>query len=457
MNPLIAIVGRPNVGKSTLFNRMVRSRAAIVDDMPGVTRDRHYAECTWFGRTFTVIDTGGFDPLDDEGMLPLMREQAQLAIEEADVVLFLLDVRAGVTPADHEIMRILRTTKKPLLVAGNKVEGRAVENAVGEFFELGVEAIRPISAEHGTGVQDLIEDLIDAMPPADDAADADDDEVTRVAVIGKPNVGKSSFINWLLGAPRLLASDVPGTTRDAIDSAFEVDGRNYLLIDTAGIRRKRSISLRIERFSVVKALKSLERAHVALLVIDANNGVTSQDARLANLCLDRGCAVVVVVNKWDTIEADTDTAGAFVKEMWRTLPFMTWAPVIFTSALTGQRVLKTLEVVDEVRARALHRIPTGEMNRFLAATIDRHPPPLHHNRKVKMYYATQVAAGPPTIVVSTNMPEGVTVAWRRFFERQLRENFDFEGTPIRLLFRKRGESEDEKRPRKRGRTGRKGR
>jgi GTP-binding protein len=457
MNPIVAIVGRPNVGKSTLFNRMVRSRAAIVDDTPGVTRDRHYAECTWFGRTFTVIDTGGFDPLDDEGMFPLMREQAQLAIEEADVVLFLLDVRAGVTPADHEIMRILRTAKKPLLAAGNKVEGPATETAVAEFFELGIESIRPVSAEHGTGIQDLIEDLIEAMPVAEDLDELDDPSVTRVAVIGKPNVGKSSFINWLLGAPRLLASDVPGTTRDAIDSAFEVDGRNYLLIDTAGIRRKRSISLRIERFSVVKALKSLERAHVALLVIDANNGVTSQDARLANLCLDRGCAVVVVVNKWDSIEADTDTAGAFVKEMWRTLPFMTWAPAIFTSALTGQRVLKTLEVVDEVRAHALNRIPTGEMNRFLAKTLDRHPPPLHHNRKVKMYYATQVSAGPPTIVVSTNMPDGVTVAWRRFFERQLRENFEFEGTPIRLLFRQRGEGDEEKRPRKSSRPRRKSR
>jgi len=443
VKPLVAIVGRPNVGKSTFFNRLIRERKAIVDDLPGVTRDRNYGDTIWFGRPFTLIDTGGFDPLETEGMLPLMREQAQLAIEEADIILFMLDARAGLLSADYEIYDILRRTEKPLFVVGNKVEGNAIRAEASELYTLGVEKLFLTSGEHGDGIHDLIEAVLEVFPEDDGSSDEPIDEhTTAVAVVGKPNVGKSSLINHLLGEPRLLASDVAGTTRDAIDTEMEFDGRKYLFIDTAGIRRKRSVSMRIERFSVVKALKSMERAQVALLMIDATEGVTFQDGKLAGLVEHRGCGVIVVVNKWDLIKKDSTTAGEFVKELWHQLPSLSYAPVNFTSALSGQRVVKVLDLVDKVRKNAEQRITTGVINRVMEEIVTRHAPALYRNHRIKFFYATQVTNLPPTFVVSTNHPEGITPDYRRYFVGKLRERFDFEGTPIRVFFRKRGSEDD---------------
>ena len=489
MKPVVAIVGRPNVGKSTLFNRLTGSRKAIVEDSPGVTRDRNYADTEWFGKPFTLIDTGGFDPDATDGMLPLMREQATLAIEEADVILFVLNAREGLQQADREIARILRNTDKPVLHVANKVEGMATEAEAAELYAIGAETIHMVSSEHGTGIYDLMEHVVEPFPAAepapedawvpDDAlaplpdedeaegedpdAEVDPEEAARaaaqaeaelaaamappprednilVAVVGKPNVGKSSLINRLLGAPRLLASDVPGTTRDAIDTLLETETGRFTLIDTAGIRRKKTISLRVEKFSIIKALQTIERCHVAVLVIDATLGVTDQDAKIANLIAEKGRAAVIAVNKWDLIEKDEATAGAFVKEIWDQMPFFTWAPIVFISALQGQRVTKVLELVEQVRGSARRRIPTGPLNRFFEGVVRRQPPPIYKNHNVKLYYLRQVGVTPPTIVAACNSPEGVSPSYERYMANQLREAFGFEGTPLRLYFRGRKRS-----------------
>lgn len=474
--PIVAIVGRPNVGKSTLFNRLTGSRKAIVEDTEGVTRDRNYAEVEWFGKRFTLIDTGGFDPDATEGMLPLMREQATLAIEEAHVILFILNARDGLTSADIEIARILRNTTKPVIHVANKVEGMAIEAQAAELYALGASDIHMVSAEHGTGIYDLMEIVVAPMPDAppdlesdwheddpplpgteepqagEDAEEGEDGEEGEgfepkawaqlprednilVAVVGKPNVGKSSLINRLLGAPRLLASDVPGTTRDSIDTQLDFQGRGFTLIDTAGIRKKRAISLRLEKFSIVKALQSIERCDVAVLVIDATQGVTDQDAKIANLIVEKGRAAVIAVNKWDLVSKDDASAGEFVKDLWQKMPFFTWVPVIFISALTGQRVTKMLDLVETSRASARRRLTTGPLNRFFDGIMLRQPPPLYKNHNVKLYYLRQVGVTPPTIVASCNTPEGISPAYQRYLVNQLRETFGFEGTPIRLFFR----------------------
>lgn len=443
MKPIVAIVGRPNVGKSTLFNRLIGERRALVDDFAGVTRDRNYGDAEWYRRELTVVDTGGFDPVEQEGILPLMREQATLAIEEADVILFVMDARDGILPVDFEIGSILRKTNKPVLLVGNKVEGNVVRLEAQELHLAGLGELYLVSAEHGDGVFDLMEAVVAKLPDETTLPVDLEDGRTRVAVVGKPNVGKSSLINHLLGQPRLLASDVPGTTRDSIDTRLDLDGeREYLLIDTAGIRRKRAVSMRLEKFSVIKAFKSIERAHVVCLVLDGTETISSQDAKLASLIDSKGRAIVVVVNKWDAVEKDTETAGAYVREFRRQLPFLEYAPVIFTSALTGQRVLKILDVVDEVKANASLRISTGPLNRVLDEILHRQPPPLHMRRTVKFYFWTQVSVLPPTFMISSNMPEGVHVSYKRFMIGRLREMFGFEGTPIRLLLRKRGEDKN---------------
>lgn len=461
--PIVAIVGRPNVGKSTLFNRLTGTRKAIVEDTEGVTRDRNYSDAEWFGKRFTLVDTGGFDPDATEGMLPLMREQATLAIEEADVILFLLNARDGLTSADVEIARILRMTDKPVLYVANKVEGMAVEAEAAELYAVGADQIHMISAEHGTGIYDLMEVVVAPMPesppepvwaddepseePAEEEPDADQEagdavweappreDNILVAVVGKPNVGKSSLINRLLGAPRLLASDVPGTTRDSIDTQLDVEGRRFTLIDTAGIRKKKAISLRLEKFSIIKALQSIDRCYVAVLVIDATQGVTDQDCKIASLIAEKGRAAVIAVNKWDLVEKDDASAGAFVKDVWQKMPFFTWAPIIFISALTGQRVTKVLDLVETSRANARRRLPTGPLNRFFEAIVARQPPPVYRNHNVKLYYLRQVSVAPPAIVASCNTPEGVSPAYERYLANQLRQTFGFEGTPIRLYFR----------------------
>ncbi len=435
--PLVAIVGRPNVGKSTLFNRLVRQRRAIVDDLPGVTRDRLYGEADWLGRTFAVVDTGGFDPLAGEPMLQLMREQAQLALEEADAVIFVVDARDGLTQTDREIAALLRRGQRPILVAANKVEGRTVRAAAAEAYELGFERVYAISAEHGEGVLDMVEELVELLPPYEEEAE-DADVRTRVAIIGRPNVGKSTLVNRLVGTERMLASAMPGTTRDAVDTPLDVGERRYLLVDTAGIRRKRSIAMRVERYSVLKAIRVIERTHAVVLLLDPTEGVTEQDARLARLVHDRGRPIVFAVNKWDAVaDKDSSTAGEWVHHLRERLPFYADAPVVFISALTGQRATKVLDLVDEVVARWRQRISTSALNRFYADVIERHPPPVHRGRTVRIYYLTQVSTEPPTIVAWANYPDAIAEHYRRYLVNALRDHFDFAGTPVRLVVRER--------------------
>jgi GTP-binding protein len=441
VNPIIAIVGRPNVGKSTLFNRLIGERRALVMDTPGVTRDRNYGNANWYGRDLSIVDTGGFDPVSQEGMLPQMREQAQVAIDEADVVLFLLDGREGLVAADHEVFGILRQATCPVLVVANKIDTKKQKDDVFEFHALGVDQIFPTSSEHGIGVSDLMEEVVACLPEFE-AVEIDESRI-RVAIVGRPNVGKSTLVNQLLGSNRVLASETPGTTRDAIDTDFDVDERRYTLIDTAGVRRRRSISWALEKFSVIKAFQSIEKAHVAVVMCDAAEGITDQDARIINIAQEHGRAVVIAINKWDAVDKDSGTSGTFVKDFHHQMPLLSHLPVIFVSALTGQRTLKLLELVDVVHANWNTRVSTAPLNRWFSAVTRRLPPPLYKHRAVRLYYFTQARAAPPTFVVQTNMdPEAVTTAYRRFLMNQLRESFGFEGCPIRLKIRKRGKRDE---------------
>ncbi len=445
--PIVTIVGRPNVGKSTLFNRFIGERRALVHDMPGVTRDRNYGDADWYGRRFVVVDTGGFDPTSDEGMLPLMREQAQLAVDEATVILFVLDGREGLTDVDREVFEVLRRrrTDVSLFVAINKIDGKRQMPDALEFHGLGVETVWPISAEHGFGTADLIEAITLVLPETPE--EEDPRGRIRVAVIGRPNAGKSTLINRLLGAERLIASPVPGTTRDAIDTDLDLTGedgvlRRYTLIDTAGIRRKRSIAHTVEKFGVVKAMQSVERCHVAILLVDATDGFTDQDARVANLAIEQGRALIVAMNKWDAVEKDHKTADQRTKKFRESMVSMDFAPILYLSALTGQRASKLLELVDQVHAAWRHRIPTGELNRFFDEVTRSRPHPMYKGLSVKLYFITQVRVGPPTFVVVTNRADGISSSYERFLVNQLRERFGFEGTTIRLAFRQKGKKED---------------
>ncbi|MFU8806355.1 MAG: ribosome biogenesis GTPase Der [Bradymonadaceae bacterium] len=439
MSFLIAIVGRPNVGKSRLFNRLIETQMAIVHDFEGVTRDRQYGDGEWFGRPFTVIDTGGFLPDTEDPMLVQMRQQAQLAMEEADAIIFMVDSRAGLMPADQEIFSMLRQAEKPVFCAVNKVDrwDRQEEFMI-EFYELGVE-LYPISAEHGIGVEKLMDDLTSEVPVEEVFKE---EPFARIAVVGKPNAGKSSTINALLGEDRLLTSEVAGTTRDAVDTHLRRDDKEYVIIDTAGLRRKRSISQRLEEFAVVQAIRSIDRADVALLVIDAQDGVTSQDQKIASVVKNRGKGCVILVNKWDVIEKDTDTAGKFVRYLRDELQFVSYAPVLFISALTGQRVHKILDQVDIVFEQYKKRIQTSEVNNFLESALMQHSPPMHGNRRVKFFFASQVATRPPTFMFVVNYPNAVAPAYRKFLENQLREVYGFEGVPIQTVIRPRKVRED---------------
>ncbi len=432
---LIAIVGRPNVGKSRLFNRLSQTSQAIVHDFEGVTRDRQYARGEWYTKRFTVIDTGGFVPDSDEPMLAQMREQAQIAMDEADAVLFMMDGRAGLTSADREIADMLRMTEQPVFHVVNKIDSptRAPEFLT-EFYELGVDLFA-LSAEHGPGLDDVMDAIAALIPPPEE--DEEDPPYARVAVVGKPNAGKSSMINKMLGQDRLLTSDVAGTTRDAVDTMITRGDREYLVIDTAGLRRKRSIKLELEQFSVVQAIRSLDRADVALLVIDGEQGLTGQDKKIASVVVSRGCACVILVNKWDAVEKDSYTADEMRKEIYHQMPFMSWAPVLFVSALTGQRVHKVLDAVDQVFDRYIQRVPTSELNRFLEKCLAMHSPPVQKGRRLKFYFMSQVATRPPAFVYMVNYPEAVPDSYRSYLENRLREEYDFEGTPVRTMVRAR--------------------
>jgi GTP-binding protein len=434
MKPIIAIVGRPNVGKSTVFNRIVRGKKAIVADEPGVTRDRNYADVEWEGRVFTLIDTGGFEPISKDRIFIQMREQCQLAIDEADVIFFIMDGKEGLTPSDKEIANILRRQNKTVFFIVNKIDGPQHEEKAYEFYGLGIERIYSISAEHRYGFDELMDEVVKILPRWTE--EKWNREASRVAVIGRPNVGKSSLINRLLGFRRVLVDEAPGTTRDAIDTFFERDGKKYILIDTAGIRRKSRISLKLEKYSIVEALRTIDQCQVALLLLDSKEGVTDQDAHIGGFIHEKGKGCILVVNKWDLIEKDSETLVQYKKRVYEDLKYLSYAPILFISALTGQRVPKILDLVDEVAEQAKRRIPTSQLNKVFGQWVEHHPPPLHKNRNVKLNYITQVSSGPPTFVIYANFPEGVHFSYERYLINQMREAFGFQGVPIRLQFRK---------------------
>lgn len=421
------------MGKSTLFNRLVGRRKAIVDDMPGVTRDRNYSRVDRFDAPFTLIDTGGFEPVSDDRMLQQMREQSRLAMEEADVILFVMDSRQGLTAADREVAEMLRRVDKPVFFVINKVESERQEAELGEFYALGVDGLYPISAEHNRGVDDLMDEVIATFPRS--AKEEDEEDITRIAVVGRPNVGKSSLVNRLLGFERVVANPVPGTTRDSVDTYFTCNKKRYQLIDTAGIRRKGRISLKVEKYSAVDALRSLDRADVALIVINAEEGITEQDVRIAGYACEAGRACILVVNKWDLLKKDNSTTNKFVENLRIELKYLSYAPIVFVSALTGQRTGKILQMVDEVMEDYSKRISTSDLNRIFKEAVTSHHHPLHQAKRVKFYYATQVGTRPPNFAVFTNCPEGIQESYERYLANRFREAFGFSGTPIRFLFR----------------------
>jgi GTP-binding protein len=434
MRSVVAIVGRPNVGKSTLFNRLVGFRKAIVEALPGVTRDRNYADVDRFGRPLTFIDTGGFEPIAQDTLLAQMAEQCRLAVEEADCIIFLLDGKEGLVPSDHEIARLLRQKGKKVLYAVNKIDGPEHEGRIYDFYALGVETLYPLSAQHNRGVDRLIEAVMELLPPLT-GEEAQETGAVSIAVVGRPNVGKSSLINRILGYDRVIVHEAPGTTRDAIDTPFSVGEHSYCLIDTAGIRRKGRISLRLEKYSVVEAIKSIERADVALLILDAREGASDQDARIGGLIHDKGKGGIIVVNKWDLVLGETTTA-AHTERVREALWFLDYAPLVFTSAVTGDGVERLFPAIEGVVVERDKRIPTPQLNRWLQEVVESHAPPLFRNKRVRLSYITQVSSRPPTFAVFTNYPSGVRFPYRRFLSNRLREAFGLFGNPIRLVFKK---------------------
>nr|WP_320050446.1 ribosome biogenesis GTPase Der [uncultured Desulfuromonas sp.] len=432
---VVAIVGRPNVGKSTLFNRILGERKAIVEDFPGVTRDRNYADVTRYAKPFTLIDTGGFEPVSEERMLVQMREQSQLAIEEADVILFVMDGRDGLTPSDEEVAVMLRRVDKPVLFIVNKVDGDKQEEQAAEFYALGIEHFFATSAEHGRGMGELMAAILDELPEV--KGGEDDSTEVRLAVIGRPNVGKSSLVNKLLGYERVVANPTAGTTRDSVDTPFTYNSQRYVLIDTAGIRRKGKVSQKLEKYSVIQALKGMDRAHVVLVVIDAEEGITEQDLTIAGYAYDRGRAVVLVVNKWDTLTKDNHTMKKFTEEVRGQFKFLSFAPIMFVSALTGQRVAKIMETVEEVATHFNRKISTSELNRVLKEAEEAHPPAMYQGKRVKLFYITQTAVRPPSFTIFVNKEKGVHFSYRRYLANKIRQPFGFTGCPIRITYRDR--------------------
>ncbi len=437
MKPVVAIVGRPNVGKSTLFNRLSEKKKVIVIDQPGATRDRNYEDSTWNGKTFMIIDTGGFEPVTTEKMLVQMREQTTLAIEEADAIIFLLDGKDGLTPADIEITEILRKTKKPVFYTVNKIDNMKQEESTFDFYRLGIDRIYSISSQHGLGVGDLLDDVVENLP--DVTVEEDKEERIRIAVIGKPNVGKSSLINKILGYERTIVNPTPGTTRDAIDTAFDLNGRKYLFIDTAGIRKKSKVSLKLERYSVIEAVKTLGRCDIALMIIDAQEGVTEQDTKIAGLAYERGVACVLILNKWDLIEKDNSTIGQHVQHVKDSLKYLDFAPIISISALTGQRVAKVFDIIDTVYDQYSKRVSTSLLNTKLAEFTAKMPPPRYRNTPNKINFATQISTKPPTFVFFVREPKALHFSYERYLSNKIHEEMGFENTPVRLIFRKKGE------------------
>jgi GTP-binding protein len=458
--PIVALVGRPNVGKSTLFNRLAGERLAVVDDTPGTTRDRLHTQADWAGVEFIVVDTGGIDPTRvkvGEGREPLsigskdfideIRHQASTAIQEADAILLLGDVENGITPADREVAQILRSHQKeiggklhpPVLLVVNKCDSKARREQAIEFYEMGLGEIYPISALHGSGTGDMLDALIEALDvePTDYQEDEEEDDSVKIAIVGKPNAGKSSLLNKLLGEERAIVSPIAGTTRDAVDEYITHDGIPITLIDTAGIRRRGKVEPGVEKYSVLRAMRAIERSHVALLVIDATTGITNQDTHIAGFILDAWKSTVVVVNKWDAIEKDTYTMDEYRKKIRHELNFMDYVPVLFISALTGQRVHQVLPTALMVQGERLVRLSTSQINKVLQKAVLNHPAPSKAGRHLKIYYGTQVRSDPPTFLVFVNDPKLVHFTYKRYLENRFRESYSFIGTPIRLVFKQR--------------------
>jgi GTP-binding protein len=434
MKPIVAIVGRPNVGKSTLFNRITRTRKALVDNSPGVTRDRNYGDARWGDVSFTLVDTGGFSDFKSEGFGSLVRYQVMQAIEEADAIVILFDGREGPTPIDTDLVHQLRQSSKPIFYGVNKIDGPRHESLLSEFSALGVAPLYPMSAEHGYGVHDFMDALAAVLPESTPEAAS---HRIRLAVIGRPNVGKSSLINRLLGDERLVVSEIPGTTRDAVDTICKVKDKEYVLIDTAGIRRKGRVQAKLEKFSIIKALRSLNRCDIALVMIDAVERVTDQDANIAGYAFERGRACIILLNKWDLVEKDSKTAERYVNEIKDRLKFLSFAPMLTISALTGQRAFKIFDWVESVYEQYTTRISTGRLNRIFEAIINQHQPPAYRGRRIKFYYATQTSVAPPTFVCFVNYPDGIHFSYKRYVINKLREGIGMDRTPIRLIFRKR--------------------
>jgi GTPase len=449
--PLIALVGRPNVGKSTLFNKIVRRRIAIVEDVPGVTRDRNYADFVWDGRELSVVDTGGFEPESRDRLIAQVRQQAQLAVEEASAVVLVVDGREGITNVDRSVAELLRRSGKPLFVAVNKVDSARTEEDIpmADFYALGFGDVQAVSAEHGRGVGELCDSIVEklGLPPAPPPPEEVDEptEVTeserpkgdiRLAIVGRPNVGKSTFVNALLGEERFVVSETPGTTRDSIDSLVVHRGARFVVTDTAGIRRKSGIAQKVEAYSVVRAMRAIDDAEVVACMLDATEAGVEQDARLLGLVSEKGKALLVVVNKWDIAEKEGATQDWYKKELWKRLPFVDYAPMLFASAKEGRGVTKVLERAQKLMEQYRARFPTPQLNELLERLQDEHPAPMTRGKRVKLYYVAQVAYAPPTFVIQANHPEGLTDSYRRYVENRFRQAFGLE-VPMRLVFKER--------------------
>ena len=439
--PIVAIIGKPNVGKSTFFNYIVGKRISIVEDTPGVTRDRIYAETNWRGKTFTVVDTAGIEPDSDDVILSQMRRQAEIAIDIADIIIFLTDVKQGVTSADQEISVMLRKSKKPIILACNKVDNyKKDQNDVYEFYNLGLGDPIPLSATNAQGIGDVLDSIYEKLP---ESSENIDDERIKVAVIGKPNVGKSSLINKILGEDRNIVSDIAGTTRDAIDSEFENEKGKYVFIDTAGIRRKAKVTESIEKFSVMRSLLAVERADVVLMLIDAEQGVTDQDAKIAGEAHEAGKGVIIVVNKWDTIEKETGTLEKYKKSVYEKLSYLSYAPIVFISAKTGQRVDNLFDMINNVAEQNAKRISTSMLNQVINEAIAIVQPPTDKGKRLRIYYGTQVATKPPTFIIFVNQKDLFHFSYERYLVNQFRKEFGMEGTPIRIIAREKLDKEVE--------------
>ena len=437
--PVVAVVGRPNVGKSTLFNKIVGRKVAIVEDTPGVTRDRIYAESEWNGIPFVLIDTGGIEPDTDDIILSQMRAQAEIAIDTADAIVFIVDGKAGLTAADREVGEMLMKTGRNVILCVNKVDSPKLPDDFYDFYELGLGEPIPISAANMLNLGDLLDRIVEEFPEG--SASGGEDEDIKIAIIGKPNVGKSSLVNALIGEERMIVSNIAGTTRDAIDSPFEHNDQKYTLIDTAGIRRKKKINEDIERYSIIRAIASIERSDVCILMIDAQEGVTDQDKKIGGLAHEAGKGLIIAVNKWDLIAKDSHTMSKFERDVRAELSFMPYAPIIFISVVKGQRLLNVLELADRVAHNCSFRIPTGQLNAVIADATLMKQPPSDKGKKLRIYYVTQVGVQPPLFSFQVNKRELMHFSYARYLENRLRETYDFSGTSIKFVFREKGEKE----------------